>query len=199
MGEWQHDLMHGRGKYCCLPLYQNYTEQLPVTQNRHPTRGTVTRNVKKSVIKSRLTRQWHNFEGAMVKGGILECNFKKGRPRGQGKCTFYGSEYTSGYFGINDVLKKRSDYDYRKTHVVSFEGDIKWLFGCPFVHRLTWADESDTSTRPVCESGWYTLMLANGEKWEGKLVGGVGSRCSGPWTCTDKNGFEAVTQFVERE
>ena len=97
-GEWQHDLMHGRGKYCCLPMYEQRRSQwanLPTirkSKNQLLTRDTVTRK-EEDFADGFITRQWHKFEGAEVKGGVLECAFEKGKPVGQGKCTFYGSEY----------------------------------------------------------------------------------------------------------
>ena len=163
------------------------------------TRGTVTRKCQDSPDMF-ITRQWHNFEGAKVKGGILECTFEKGKPVGQGKCTFYGSEYHSPVIcSIIYILKRHKDFCRDEMYVVSFEGEIKWDRRYSDLHRLTWADQDDyRSCCPECTSGHYVLTLGNGERWEGKLT--RFSECSGPWTRTNKNGtIEEVIEFSEKE
>ena len=225
-GEWQHDLMHGRGKYCCLPMYESRSDchngtmprppAVPEIDNQLLTRGTVTKKCFRNPIHPSeydciyITRQWHNFGGAKVKGGVLECAFEKGKLVGQGKCTFYGSEYGRDSiltFSIGNVLRKRKDYRWDEMYVVSFEGDIKWgRHGRHFdLHRLTWADYDDCAVGPECGLENYVLTLGNGERWEGKLkIGYEGSynsahHCSGPWTRTNKNGIiEEVIKFSEK-
>ena len=73
-------MFHGREKYCCLPMYEEYRMQFAsMPTNRESknwllTRRTVTRKLKKSA-DSFFTRQWHKLKGAKVRGGIPECAF----------------------------------------------------------------------------------------------------------------------------
>ena len=156
------------------------------------TRGTVTRKCQDSPDMF-ITRQWHNFEGAEVKGGVLVCTFEKGLPAGKGKCTFYGSQYDRPMIG--SMIDRFEDFRWDRVHVVSFEGKIKCN---AHLYCLTWADQDDYPSCPECTSGHYVLTLSNGERWKGKLINGF--YCSGPWTCTDKTGtFEKVIQFSDYE
>ena len=43
-GEWQHDWMHGQGKYCYLPMYESVCDA-PETEHLALTQGTVTRKL----------------------------------------------------------------------------------------------------------------------------------------------------------
>ena len=101
---------------------------------------------------------------------------------------------------IGSIIDKCKDFHPDKKYVTRFEGEIKWgrhgrHFDC---HRLTWADYDDSVVGPECGSGNYILTLGNGERWEGKLIRGF--YCSGPWTCTNKDGtIEEVIQFSKKE
>ena len=121
--------------------------------------------------------------------------FREGKPVGQGKCTFYGSEYDNLLLG--GTIARCKDVCSDEKFVVSFEGEIEWDRHAD-CHRLTWADEDDYPSCPKCGSGNYVLTLGNGERWEGELKCGFWR--SGPWTRTNKEGtIEEVIQFLEKE
>ena len=182
-GEWRHGMYHGKGRYTCLPHYERIDEY-----KSHTSPGSANYNPGK------VTKAWHNFEGAEVQGGILECNFEKCRPVGRGKCTFYGSHGCLLQLGLRCIFKEYPGFD---TYVVSFEGEID----CPALGGIfiTWVD--DGIGGPCIGPGNCVVTLSNGDRWEGKLVSELNKKYSlrecGTWTCTDKNGFTRETQRTD--
>jgi len=68
-GEWRHGMYHGKGRYTCLPHYERIDEY-----KSHTSPGSANYNPGK------VTKAWHNFEGAEVQGGFWSVTLRNVDP-----------------------------------------------------------------------------------------------------------------------
>ena len=82
-----------------------------------------------------ITRQWHKFKGAEIKGGVLECALEKRKPVcKKGTVHLYGLEYFRPMIG--GIVNRCKDFCQDEKYIVSFEGKIEWDRHIDY-HRLT--------------------------------------------------------------